>query len=270
MSAQLTTTTLNPSFMSNAAKTLEGVQSLSEIMAKCATLPKHLQGKPSDCFRIVVQAGKWGMDPFAVAECTSVVHGKLCYEGKLVNAVLHSMGAIEGRLEYEIEGKGEGASITVIGTPKGSKKAVSLGGTVKQWRTRSSAWDTDPESMLVYRGTRQWARLYAPEALLGVYTPDEIRPFEPVETQAEVVASEPAEQREIPQVEPDSVIEEDSLQDQCVAVAKRLFETDQGKAALYKCLEKFGIKNVKNVPAEQQQDLLSALMIAEATDAAVQ
>ena len=35
-------------------------------------------------------------------------------------------------------------------------------------------WQRDPDSMLIYRGTRQWARIYAPEAMLGVYTNDEV------------------------------------------------------------------------------------------------
>ena len=175
-------------FMATAITTFEGVERLATVMAKCGTMPAHLQGKPSDCFRVVVQAAKWRMDPFAVAECTSVVHGRLCFEGKLVAAVLQSMGAIVGRLDYDINGSGQQAQITVTGTPKGGRPQ-SLTGTVKQWRTHTkkdgreipNAWDSMPETMLVYRGTRQWARLYAPEAILGVYTPDEVEDIREVE-----------------------------------------------------------------------------------------
>lgn len=162
-------------FVESAVRTFDGINQLAELMARMGTMPKHLAGKPADCFRIVVQAAKWHMDPFAVAECTSLVHGRMCYEGKLVAAVLTSLGAIDGRLSYEITGKGQAAEITVTGTPRGGKP-VSLRGTVKEWRTHGdgSPWDKQPEVQLVYRGTRQWARMYAPEALLGVYTPDEI------------------------------------------------------------------------------------------------
>ena len=38
------------------------------------------------------------MDPFAVAQCCSVVHGKLVYEGKLVAAVLDAKLGV--RLTY--------------------------------------------------------------------------------------------------------------------------------------------------------------------------
>lgn len=184
-----------PNFMAQATETFEGIQKLAELMANCGTLPKHLQGKPADCFRVVAQAAKWGMDPFGVAECTSVVHGRLCFEGKLVAAVLKSMQAIEGNLDYEIKGEGQKAQITVTGVPKGSKKPKSLGGSVDKWRTVTkkdgkiipNAWDKQPEEMLIYRGTRQWARLYAPEAILGVYTPDELQEAEPVDVSKDAV-----------------------------------------------------------------------------------
>lgn len=156
---------------------------LADIMAKANLIPEHLRGKPGDCLLIVMQAQRWGMDVVSVAQCTSVVHGKLCYEGKLVAAALYAMGAIDGRLHYEITGKGQQASIVVTATPRGGRGPQTVRGSVTDWRTYGkdrngnridNAWDKMPEDMLVYRGTRQWARLYAPEALLGVYTPDEI------------------------------------------------------------------------------------------------
>ena len=160
---------------------------LAETLAKAQLVPDHLQNRPGDCLLIIMQAQRWGMDALSVAQCTSVVHGKLCYEGKLVAAVLYAMGAVEGRLHYEIKGSGQGASITVSGKPRGGTGMQSVTGSVKDWRTYGknkqgervdNAWDKMPEDMLVYRGTRQWARRYAPEALLGVYTPDELEEVE--------------------------------------------------------------------------------------------
>ncbi len=105
------------------------------------------------------------------------------------------MGAVEGRLEYDIQGSGQAASIIVTGTPRGGSGPQTVRGTVKDWRTFTknkegkqveNAWDKIPEDMLVYRGTRQWARRYAPEALLGVYTPDEVEPVADVRVIATV------------------------------------------------------------------------------------
>lgn len=169
--------------------TMDQGMKLAELMADCTLVPDHLKKKPGDCFPILVQALRWKMDPFAVAQATAVVRGKLCYEGKLVHAVLVSMGAIEGRLSFDYEGAGDNRKITVTGTPKGDK-ARSISGTVRQWQTDNGNWKRDPDMMLAYRGTRAWARLYCPDAMLGVYTPDEAHEIEPREVEA-TVHSEP-------------------------------------------------------------------------------
>ncbi len=38
----------------------------------------------------------------------------------------------------------------------------------------SPLWKVNVELQLAYHTTRSWARLYAPEVLLGIYTPDEV------------------------------------------------------------------------------------------------
>jgi len=157
---------------------------LASVMSKASLIPDHLRGKPGDCLLVIMQAQRWGMDAVSVAQCTSVVHGKLCYEGKLVAAALYATGAIDGRLRYEFSGGGVGRTVVVSGRPHGSTVEQTVTGTVLDWQTSNDNWKKQPDDMLVYRGTRQWARRYAPEALLGVYTPDEIEdmPAHPVAT----------------------------------------------------------------------------------------
>jgi hypothetical protein len=164
--SQMATSWLTPTNLAS------GLQ-IADLMAKCKLVPQHLQGSVSDCLLVLSQAARWGMDPFAVAQATAVVRGKLCFEGKLVAAALVATGAVEGGLDYEFEGDGQGMSVTITGTLRRTGKTKVLKGTVKGWRTENGQWDKDPQSMLVYRGSRQWARLYAPETILGVVTPDE-------------------------------------------------------------------------------------------------
>lgn len=169
---------------------------LAEFMAKSQMLPDHLCGKPSDCLMVVMQSQRWGMDPFAVAQCTSTVHGKLCYEGKLVAAAMYATGIIAGRLQYEFSGTGQSRTVTVTGRPRGAKIDQVVTGSISAWRTSNDNWNKIPDDMLVYRGTRQWARRYAPEAMLGVYTPDEIESA-PDTPEVEVTQREP-EPQELP------------------------------------------------------------------------
>ncbi len=184
----------------------EKATQIAELMMKCGTMPAHLK-TIGDCFRVVVQAAKWGMDPFAVGECTSLVHGRMCYEGKLVAAVLDAMGALEGgRLKFKITGKGQDSSIVLTGIRRGETEELTLEGSVKQWRTHTfnkdgkeipNNWDKNPHDQLVYKGTRQWARIHAPAPLLGVYTRDEMEEVVHEVEHTVVPEAKPAKSRKV-------------------------------------------------------------------------
>lgn len=136
----------------------------------------------SNCFLVVNQAVRWGLDPFAVAQCVSVVHGKLCYEGKLIAAVLTAKLGV--KLEYEISGEGEAMKVVVSASINGDPVVDSSGevktveGTVAEWKTtgNGSPWAARGgyPRMLRYRGAREWARVHEPSIMLGVYSPDEM------------------------------------------------------------------------------------------------
>lgn len=174
-----------PSFL--VAHTFEACNQIVDMMVQCATLPAHLKNK-GECFRIVAQASQWGMNPFAVAECTSVVHGRLCYEGKLVHAVLINMGAIKGSLDFEYSGNPgtDQRTVVVSGTlQNGQIRTVT--GTVADWKTTGAGSPWKPgayDRQLAYRGTREWARMWAPQAVLGVYAPDEIEDVKTVQAES--------------------------------------------------------------------------------------
>lgn len=145
-------------------------------------VPLPMETVTANCFLVVNQAVRWNMDPFAVAQCVSVVHGKLCYEGKLIAAVMEGKLGVE--LEYEISGLGDTMKVVVSGAINGKQVVDSKGrpkeidGTVGDWKTtgRGSPWDArgGHKRMLRYRGAREWGRVYAPGLMLGVYSDDEM------------------------------------------------------------------------------------------------
>jgi len=120
----------------------------------------------------------------------SVVHGRLCYEGKLVAAVLeakmglklrhHFVGA-PGSDDFRIYLSDQDFSDEVV---KALKPGVRLpgmrlvDGSVGEWKTTgtNSPWGAGKNHirMLIYRGTREWCRFYEPALMLGVYTEDEM------------------------------------------------------------------------------------------------
>lgn len=175
-----------------------------------ATVPQHLQGNVGDCMAVALQAQRWGMSPFVVAQKTHLVNGQLGYEAQLVTAVVNTSSALAGRLKYrwfgdwhKIVGKfkwvesktqkdkhghpskyavpdwdptrdEEGLGVVVSGTLRGETEPRELEILMLQARTRNSTlWAEDPKQQIAYLASKRWSRLYLPEVLLGVYDPDE-------------------------------------------------------------------------------------------------
>lgn len=153
-------------------------QRIANIMSSSKLVPEHLQNKPDDCFIVTQQAYRWRMDPFAVAQATSVVRGKLCYEGKLVAAVLEALTKIE--LNYKYSGTGEKRQVIINRKvdPNPDDDVIVVWANVK---TDNQQWKADPDQMLAYRGSRNWVRRHKPSVLMGIYTIDEMEAVKPLQ-----------------------------------------------------------------------------------------
>jgi len=179
--------TVSASAMIQNTELMTQISSVSKMMASGnCTVPRHLQGQPSDCFAIVMQAMQWGMNPFAVAQKTHLVNGTLGYEAQLVNAVISSSRAISGRFKYEFSGNWD--------KPNSPDAAVRTGATLfgesditwGEWlfigrvtTKNSPLWKTAPKQQASYLAVKYWARLYCPEVILGVYAQDELEIITP-------------------------------------------------------------------------------------------
>lgn len=170
-------------------KTFGRAMQLADMMSRAKNVvPAHYNGQPGSCLAVICQAMRWNMDPFSVAQKTHVINGTIGYEAQLVNAVLSSMGAIKGRPSYSWSGPWDKVSgkksapevekactVTVTVQPSDSDEPVSLTLSLSQASVRNSPlWETDPKQQLAYLAVKRMARLYFPDALLGVYTPDEL------------------------------------------------------------------------------------------------
>lgn len=164
------------SMLSNVAL-MESLHRFAVLMSESrVTVPTHLHGNVPDCMAVAMQAVRWGMDPFVVAQKTHVVSGRLGYEAQLVNAVVQSSGAIRGAFHYEFEGAGS-AMACRVGAVLAGEQGVTWGEWLKSSdvTTKSSPlWKVNPKQQMGYLQVKNWARLYCPGAILGVYTPDEL------------------------------------------------------------------------------------------------
>ncbi|EBB7291753.1 recombinase RecT [Salmonella enterica] len=182
------------------------LRTLSDVMANSGNfVPEHFREKPDACMAVVMQAARWGMDPFAVAQKTFIVgnSGVLGYEAQLVNAVINTMAPTKDRIHFEwfgaweniigrfvkkTNGRGneyiapnwdskdeDGVGVRAWATLKGETEPRELVLMLSQAQARNSTlWASDPRQQLAYLAVKRWARLYCPDVILGVYTPDEL------------------------------------------------------------------------------------------------
>ena len=161
---------------------------VAEMMASGkSTVPQHLRGSTGDCFAVVMQAAQWQMNPFSVAQKTHLVNGTLGYEAQLVNAVITSMAPTKDRLHFEWFGDWDefmktqnkaletGVGVRAWATMKGEDSPREISLTLNQAAVRNSPlWKADPRQQLAYLAIKRWSRLYCPDVIMGVYTPDEL------------------------------------------------------------------------------------------------
>jgi hypothetical protein len=171
---------------------MDRVMAFSDLMAKgVVTVPKHLRGKPADCMAVCLQAMRWNMDPYAVAQKTHLVNDTLGYEAQLVIAVVQNSGSIVGAFKYEHQGSGQDLMCRVGAVLRG-ESAITWGPWLRNGDVtvrNSPLWKTNPAQQLGYRQAANWARLYCPGAILGVYTVGELEDAPPMKDMgaAEVV-----------------------------------------------------------------------------------
>jgi hypothetical protein len=174
------------------------VMEFAKMMAVAkGAVPPHLRGEPGACLAVCVQALEWRMSPFAVANKSYFVNDRIAYESQLIHAIVEARAPLKGRLRHEIIGEGDQRRCKVWGTFKGedtphevtsevlAKARLKIGGQPKG----SPLWTAKPELALFYDTTRDWARMYCPDVILGIYAEEEL-PNEP----RDVTPTPPAEQ----------------------------------------------------------------------------
>jgi hypothetical protein len=146
---------------------------LAKALSTIPELPEHLHDSVGTCLMIVDQAMRWRMSPFAVAQCSFSIKGKLGFEGKLMAAAVESMGAIVGGFDYQFDGAGDDRTVTVSATRAGETAPRAMKIRLGDVKTTNEVWKKQPDQQLVYSGSRNWARRWTPAALLGAYAPEE-------------------------------------------------------------------------------------------------
>ena len=139
-------------------------------------VPKHLRDQPGACLAVIMQAERWGLDPFQVANKSYFVNDRIAFEAQLIAAVINTQAPLLGRLHIEHTGQGSGRRAVITGTFRSDPTPkVLTTPAMDDIKTKNSPlWGSDPDQQLGYYGVRAWARRFCPEVILGIYDPEEL------------------------------------------------------------------------------------------------
>lgn len=170
------------------------VMDVAKMMSMSGSaVPAHCRTNVGMCFAICLQAMEWKMSPFAVANKSYVTNDRLNYESQLVHAVIEARAPLRERLRVRYEGDGDERICVVSGWFKGEaaprehrssplKDArppiAPSRKTGEMVRKGSPLWDKKPDVQMFYDTSRDFCRIYCPDVLMGIYTPDEVEQYD--------------------------------------------------------------------------------------------
>ena len=173
---------------------------IGKMFASSTLVPANYQNKPMDCVIAVDMANRMGVSPLMVMQNLYVVKGKPQFSGQACMSFIRASKDFKNvrpiytgekntdswgcyiRAEDNVTGEiVTGTEVTI-----GMAKAEGWYSKKDKYGNETSKWQTMPEQMLAYRAAAFFARVYIPNALMGVY----------VEGEAEDIAKEP--RREAP------------------------------------------------------------------------
>lgn len=152
----------------------------ADMLSKTAIIPQNYQNKPQDCFVAIEMANRMNLSPIVVMQNMYVVKGKPSWAGQACTMLINSCGKFKDVKHVYTGQKGtqnRGCYVTATRISDGSQVdgvEVTLEMAKNEGWMSNPKWRNMPELMLAYRAAAFFARVYCPEALMGVQTAEEI------------------------------------------------------------------------------------------------
>ena len=185
----------------SSGENFQKIYDIGKMFAASQLVPQTYQGKPMDCTIAVDMANRMGVSPMMVMQNLYVVKGKPQWSGQACMSMIRGSADFKNvrpvytgekntdswgcyiRAEDKITGE------IITGTEVTIKMAKDEGWYSKKdkYGNETSKWQTMPEQMLAYRAASFFARVYIPNALMGVSVEGEV---EDITKQPERVATD--------------------------------------------------------------------------------
>lgn len=152
----------------------------AQMLSQTSIIPQNYQGKPQDCFVAIEMANRMGVSPMVVMQNMYVVKGKPSWAGQACTMLINSCGKFKDVKHIYTGEKGKpnrGCYVTATRISDGSTVngvEVTMQMAQAEGWTSNSKWRNLPELMLAYRASAFFARVYCPEAMMGVQTTEEV------------------------------------------------------------------------------------------------
>lgn len=156
------------------------LQRVSKAFAQSTLVPQNYQGKVADCMIAVEMANRMGISPVFVMQNLYVVKGKPSWAGQACMAMINACGRFRDVKHVYTGKKGtdeRGCYVTAVRISDGEVvegTEVTIAMAKAEGWTSNSKWRNLPEQMLGYRAASFFARMYCPEALMGLQTAEEV------------------------------------------------------------------------------------------------
>lgn len=179
---------------------------IGKMFASSALVPQTYQNRPMDCTIAVDMANRMGVSPMMVMQNLYVVKGKPQWSGQACMSMIRGSGEFKNVRPVYTGTKGEDSWGCYIQAEyrdtgeivKGTEATIGMAKAEDWYNKNGSKWKTIPEQMLAYRAAAFFARVYIPNALMGVY----------VEGEAEDMSKEERDRTDNPFDIPTDVMEE--------------------------------------------------------------
>ena len=152
----------------------------AQMLSQTSIIPQSYQNKPQDCFVAIEMANRMGVSPMVVMQNMYVVKGKPSWAGQACTMLINSCGKFKDVKHIYTGEKGKpnrGCYVTATRISDGSQVdgvEVTMQMAQSEGWPSNSKWRNMPELMLAYRASAFFARVYCPEAMMGVQTAEEV------------------------------------------------------------------------------------------------
>lgn len=165
-----------------SASGFEAAQRMAKALAASNMVPQPYQGNIANCLVALELSSRLQASVYMIMQHLHVISGRPSFSASFQIATVNASGRFTP-LRFQAVGK-PGASdygLFAVATDKASGEVLE-GDTIttamvtaEGWASKpGSKWRTMPGQMFRYRAAAFWARVYAPELLMGLATADEV------------------------------------------------------------------------------------------------